>query len=819
MTSSSPNEPPNIKGFYLSKTSYSSLKDTPYGTCLKLLEHAKSLSYILETNSLSPVDYLIQYHAILDEISTYSFLFKGFKESYSNSLSYDQIYYIIDNMRVKSFIKIYLLPIVGNLISLENPERLQYLLDSQIQLFNFIHYPLVEFFARAFCFMKYEESFSTIKDNQIPMTYKLSNVIRLIQLYNTCLNIYDSNNSVKEIQELKSLHYIIIDNLNNVCKCCDTIEKSNKFLSVLLNTLQEDGYTNYNEFLTDWIITGMPPEMVLTHLEKIIFQMIKLKSSDKEIVKKICNLLERLNVKKNKEEKNSSNFQHNVFTTKSFTIIVSQILSIIQNNNKIPLSELHNYLVRINSLLIFIRAFKPNEKEFDCEKYYNSLIELFESFIMNVKPDETPQQTNENSKNVQSGSKNKKILLKDEHIALYNILLDIVLKEKIQIFKTKSLINITKYFDGPNSQKYNLIILKYINTENKVNINTKDQINLIIDVIKNVCCCEADDDIEFQKKDIENIISETICSIYDPNLENLVSLLIIMKNIFKDPSEFLLQCCLCPYLSTLVKSLKDIEKCYSYKHKYIKQTPDNKSFKHYDIDNYNDETMFDYLNNLVMLIRDNINSDYVDFSELITKQLIECIETISMFSFNKSKFEEICWDLICVFRNLIETEISDLECKIELSKKFINVLSNTSLLTLSHYKEIAIYISDELKKKIIKREGTAIIVFLSTNLFDRECYNYLDKERIRKNITIAEKEFSFLLSQKKDLKFIIEILKKKIYFYFKEEGIFNNLDIDEVIKKIQDIDDESPDIICQKKEIEKFIQDFKKEKNKMKITD
>ena len=451
MTSSSPNEPPNIKGFYLSKTSYSSLKDTPYGTCLKLLEHAKSLSYILETNSLSPVDYLIQYHAILDEISTYSFLFKGFKESYSNSLSYDQIYYIIDNMRVKSFIKIYLLPIVGNLISLENPERLQGLLDRQIYLFHFIHYPLVEFFARAFCYVKYEESFSKIKDNQLAMTYKLSNVIKLIQLYNICLKTYKDNKREKEVQDLKSLHYIIIDNLNNVCKCCDTSEKSNKFLSVLLN--------EHNEFLTDWIITGMPPEMVVIHLEKIVFQMIKLESSDKGIVKKLCNLLERLDVKKNKEEINSLNFQHNIFTVKSFTTIVNQVLSMVQHTNNIPISELNNHLLRINSLLIFIRSFKPNEKEFDCEKYYISLIELFEIFIMNVQLDETPQQANENSRNVHSGSVHKKLVLKEEHISAYSILLDIVLKEKIQIFKTNSLINITKYFDRPNIQKYNIILI------------------------------------------------------------------------------------------------------------------------------------------------------------------------------------------------------------------------------------------------------------------------------------------------------------------------------------------------------------------------
>lgn len=816
MTSSTPNEPPNIKGFYLSSNSHSHLKDTPYGTCLKLLENAKNFSYILETNSLSPLDYLIQYHAIIDEITTYTFIFKGFKESLNNSLSYNQIYYLIDNMRVKSFIKIYLLPIVGNLISLENPERLQGLLDRQIYLFHFIHYPLVEFFARAFCYVKYEESFSKIKDNQLAMTYKLSNVIKLIQLYNICLKTYRDNKCEKEAQDLKSLHYIIIDNLNNVCKCCDTNEKSNKFLSVLLNALQ---VSNYNEFLTDWIVTGMPPEMVVIHLEKIVFQMIKLESSDKEIVKKLCNLLERLDVKKNKEEINSSNFQHNVFTVKSFTTIVNQVLSMVQHTNDIPISELNNHLLRINSLLIFIRSFKPNEKEFDCEKYYISLIELFEIFIMNVQLDETPQQTNENSKNTHSSSIHKKLILKEKDISAYSILLDIVLKEKIQIFKTNSLINITKYFDRPNIQKYNIIILKYINSETKLNINTKDQINLIIDVIKNVCCCKVNNDKEFQEE-IENIISEAICSIYDPDLENLVTLLIIVKNIFKDPSEFLLQCCLSPYLSTLVKTLKDIEKCYSYKHKYIKQTLDNKPFKHYDINNYNDETMFDYLNNLIMLIRDNINSDYVDFSELITAELIECIEAISLFSFNKNKFEEICWDLICVFRNLIETEISDLECKVKLSKKFIEVLNKTSLLTFSHYKEIAIYISDELKKKIIKREGTATILFLSSNLFDRECYNYLDKERIRKNITIAEKEFSFLLSQNKNLKFMTEILKKKIYFYFKEEGIFNEIDIYEVIKKINEVceDDESPNIKYQKQEVAKLVQEFEDRRDKKKLT-
>ena len=65
-----------------------------------------------------------------------------------------------------------------------------------------------------------------------------------------------------------------------------------------------------------------------------------------------------------------------------------------------------------------------------------------------------------------------------------------------------------------------------------------------------------------------------------------------------------------------------------------------------------------------------------------------------------------------------------------------------------------------------------------------------------------------------------EILKKKIYFYFKEEGIFNEIDIYEVIKKINEVceDDDSPNIKYQKQEVAKIVQEFEDRRDKKKLT-
>jgi hypothetical protein len=139
-----------------------------------------------------------------------------------------------------------------------------------------------------------------------------------------------------------------------------------------------------------------------------------------------------------------------------------------------------------------------------------------------------------------------------------------------------------------------------------------------------------------------------------------------------------------------------------------------------------------------------------------------------------------------------------------------------TILSFDHYKEIAIYISDEIKKNILKREGSAIVVLLSVDLFDRDTYGYVDKERIKRNIIYAEKEYALLVTQKKDFRLIKKILEKKIYYFFKIKGLFDVSEIYDIQKKIievcerDDEDEEDEEMIKQRKVIDIIMADFEK---------
>lgn len=787
-----------------SKLSYLTLFDT--------LESLKQFSFILETNSLSPTEYLILYHKLIDEFVVFTYLIKTLLDNPSISISESQIYNIIYSMRMRSFIKVYLLPIISKFILLKTPSKLRELLDYQISLLTNIDYPLVEYFARAFSFEKYEDNLNSIEDLKVPISYKVNNTIRLIQIYNNCLETYKENNEKEKFKEMKSIAYIIIDNLNNICKICKSDSNQKYFVNFLLNGIICNYHKKNVQFIIDWIIMGMPAEMVLINCEKVVFQILYIYKNDISMKKMIFCLFERLVIKK--RDSPTPNKQQDLFNVETFTSLMNSVLAFMDEIKEIQYNELNRILTGIISMLSFIQDYKPSQ--FDYCYYYEMFIRYFEKFIIETKYNNMPN-SNKNSKKRNSISYEIKdfnditllceLKLQKEHIQTYDQLLKIVLKYPLKIFNNQALINITKYFDEANLVKYNTMLLNYISESNE-QINSNIKLTIIIDIMKNMYC--IDSDFNDQTVQIQNAISKIINSIYDSNIENTFSLFMSIKTVFQNSDQLLFKSCLIPYLSSLVVFLREVGQSFAYQQKLTNYLPK----RHYNITSYTSESIFLFLKNLITTLRNHIELDFIDYAELTTTYLIDCIEIINSFAFEQERFEELNWDLICVFRKLIETEISDLECKVDLIKKFIGVLSIIHSLSFEHYQEIILFVSDELKKKILKRESSAIIVFLSTELFDRENYGYLDKERIKKNILFAEKEF--LLSRKNDLTFIMEVLKKKIYYYFKNEGIFNSEDIYDLTKKIEDVwgnkFDSSKDLLEQKNEINKIILNFEKQK-------
>lgn len=782
-------------------TSSSLQAKTPILILSSLLESSKSFSYKLETNTHSPNEYFHIYKSILTKLSSYDIFFSGLSQSTHNSIPLQSIYYMIDSIQHRSYIKIYLLPILGNLISLENPNTLTQFLDRQKYLLNNIAYPLAEFFARTFSFDTYEDSLNRYNDHKISLNYKVNNILRLLDLYSKCLIDYKKNKEVKSYREMKTYDYIIIHHLNSICNVCDTYENKGYFIKVLLGEIYSTSLKLYNEYIVNWIINEMPIEIMMEFLENIIDKMLSLHDKDKEITKKLFLLIERFNNNKtNTNDTKCTSFnKEDKFKVNVFISIIEKIITEIKKATCTNITELKEQLQRILILLMFIKEYKPFHKEFDCFKYYKKLIECFEFFITSV-----------NSKSDSNTDIN-------DISSQYDLLLEIMFSENIHIFKNKPLISITNHFNIQSMQKYNLTILTYINTQSLEIINTKTKINIIITLIKNICHSIPEPS---SCNIIYATLSKTISNIYSPNIETLLSLFIMFKNIFTNSNSFLIETCLCPYLSNLIQIIQTIEHIYSYKHNYISDNQLTISqFKpqvEYDISSYNDESMYTYLKGIIMIIRDTINTDYLEYAEIITVYLTKCLKVCGGFSFMINAFEETCWDLICVFRNLIETEISDLEIKVELIKDFISVLNDMTILSFDHYKEIAIYISDEIKKNILKREGSAIVVLLSVDLFDRDTYGYVDKERIKRNIIYAEKEYALLVTQKKDFRLIKKILEKKIYYFFKIKGLFDVSEIYEIQKKIievcerDDEDEEDEEMIKQRKVIDIIMADFEK---------
>ena len=789
-------------------TSSSFQANTPILILSSLLETSKSFSYILETNTHSPQKYFQIYKSTLSRLLSFDIFFSGVSHSTHNSISLQSIYYIIDSIQHRSYIKIYLLPIIGSIISLENPNTLQQVLDRQKHLLNNIAYPLAEFFARTFSFDKYEKSLNKYNDHKIALNYKVNNFLRLLDLYSKCLINYKKNKEVKSYREMKTYDYIIIHHLNSICNVCDTYENKGYFIKVLLDEIYSTSLKLYNEYIMNWIVNEIPIEIMLDFLESIIDKMLDLHDKDKDITKKMFLLIERFNTNKtntnniNENNDNTSCASFNKdkkFKVNIFVSIIEKIITTIKEVTCTNIIELKEHLQRILILLMFIKEYKPSHKDFDCFKYYQILIECFEIFITLVN------------------TKNDSNIEINEISSQYDLLLEIMFSENIHVFKNKPLISITNHFNIPSMQKYNLTLLTYINTQSLEIINTKAKIDILITLIKNVCH-------SIPEPSSVNLIyitlSKTISNIYSPNIETLLSLFIMFKNIFINSNSFLIETCLCPYLSTLIQIIQTIEFSYSYKHNYILNnqltTSQTKTQVEYDITSYNNDSMYTYLKGIIMIIRDTINSDYLEYAEVITVYLIKCLKVCGGFSFMINAFEETCWDLICVFRNLIETEISDLEIKVELIKEFISVLNDMTILSFEHYKEIAIYVSDEVKKHILKREGSAIVVLLSVDLFDRNHYGYVDKERIKRNIIYAEKEYALLVTQKKDFRLIKKILEKKIYYFFKIQGLFDVSEIYEIQKKIIDVcdgdddDEEDEEMIKQRKVIDIIMADFEK---------
>ena len=112
-------------------TSSSLQTKTPILILSSLLESSKTFSYMLETNTHSPNAYFHIYKSILTKLSSYDIFFSGLSQSTHNSIPLQSIYYMIDSIQHRSYIKIYLLPILGSLISLENPNTLTQFLDRQ----------------------------------------------------------------------------------------------------------------------------------------------------------------------------------------------------------------------------------------------------------------------------------------------------------------------------------------------------------------------------------------------------------------------------------------------------------------------------------------------------------------------------------------------------------------------------------------------------------------------------------------------------------------------------------------------------------------
>lgn len=754
---------------------YSSESDTLlYNQAIYTLEKVKDLIFAIDTKSMAVEEYFSFYFNVSEELVKDREKLIGFVETNHFQITPKKIYYVFYTIFSDLLAKIYLLSIAGFILCRSNFDEFYKVMDDIITLIELVEYPIAKFFVRYFVFKTFFEFLE-----KSPLDYseaKLTdNIIKMNHLLNLLLK--EANAQI--------LHVLIVENINNLLNLpgmdIQRFKKNNlqKISSLIIE--EDKGTLIYSEYILDWGISGMNEENLIVCLDYILDMMAEVSELDQSIAKKANGLIERIlgyyRHSVAKEQQKITETLHGI-VDKSYETFSKILFSKIE----VATEQLKLYMDYCYSFLQFlsISLYKDEYKQ------YSQLFSMLDKYILSI----VKNQNNLSISSINSSTPIKVYVVGREHSQIFGKMCKELALKKVNIFMIERIMRIVGYFDSEEKSMLSNILLRENIISLSLVIDSEKKVYFCVEAIKSILNynseLKTDDKREEKEKKKEKqanrnkasegqvTISSVIKLIYNSNPHEYLKCLLIMKNIFDKNDSKIMKISLKEYLLSMLKLADCTEKAYTHS-----GSPE----KYIDVKNYNDDMLWDFFKTVYMILCDDIQTKFNQYSETNLSFTLEAIDQINKVSFKRNYFVGICNAFFQLFNHILN-EIQESSVKVKYIKKAIEIVVNITILPKERYLEVVnkIIASAKLVKQ---RADTAKLLVLSCDMYYND--NLVDKEKIKSNLAEAEKNGIITLIKPENLEIFTYILNKMVFYYKKcEYEIVEKEDILRIIKIIQE---------------------------------
>lgn len=703
----------------------------------------------LNVNLETPSNYFTLYIKISEKVA------KNKRElsKKANSISLKKLYYLAYTDS-RSLSRIYLLAIIGSLYPVTDSssqktmeqQRITQILNDQLVFLNKTVSHISAFFARYFTFTSFKNHFSKLNSN-VAVSFLLSN---LISMNNTLKVINQDNPNNKE--EVKTLTCLIEENINLLFSLKDMMNCEffrTQILSSLISLVYNNQDKTYQEYIIDWIISGLFEEYILISLEPLLNILLPLYHEiDPNIHKKVKRILDRiLNYFKCNCDPNPKQLIDDLNTR--YKYIFDYLHSILKKASE--LIEIKPFTELVESYVHFTIYSSPHE----CKaKILNNIFKELDSYFSNYR------KLNQN--------------IPQEVIKLYGKICSCIFKSDVKIFEVEILISMTTEFDPDNVLKYCCYILREI-VKNKIEINTSEKMNIVIEILKKLLNHKKTEEVNEQK-----IIIQIMGLIHNSNPEKQFEMFLMMKNIYEKKYSQITKISLPSFFNTLLQLIKKCEVGY------LKQLNSTKTITDYynglDMSTYTEDKLVDLLIIIYTFIKDSFTTTFIYYPETNLNFIPSVIQQIEKIEIARDKYGEICCSFIRTFISILIKDITDNTAKLQHMKELISIVSHLTILPKKLYEKI-VYTITQAARSFQKRNDTTILSIAICDLYDNSILT--DYSKIIASFEFAKREAEFCLAKIENLHLFIIILNKLLYYIDRGETFISVDFVNSIIEIIK----------------------------------
>lgn len=700
----------------------------------------------------------------------------GIKNDLKNSLkehSLQKIYTLLYT-GTKVLPKVYLMAILGSLITFESnneiknkgegQDNIQEIEDINMKIFkrilqdimsliNVVVYPSNLFCARYFILTSIKNQL-----NLINTTLAVDFLLENLKGMNSSIN-QSINEDIKEKPELKeedkTLAIFINENFNTLLSLpgMDKTIFKDKVLSEILPIIYIQTDKVYNEYIIDWIISGLSEEFVVSGLEAILAIMLPLYGEiDNSIPKKLKHIIDRLlnYLKVNSLSKNELAELQNNFD--QLFVYINNIAEMAKNNNV----ELKQFMEFLDTMMSFVLCCSNTNTR---ASHIFSLLKILNSYLEDFSK------------------------LNQEHIEIYNKYCKDLFDSKLCFFDIQILFTISKHFKEEDKRKacYNILLLLIRYENNKIDCSEKvstvlDMITIILEN-SNVCKSEL------------ATINAIINRIFNPNPEKLFECYLMLKNIYLLIDKLSINESLPVYFLCFNNLINNCEMTYLIQNNLI-EAPQDLNFFKMDLSNYTtEEDLVDFFVIVYNIPKDEMRDTFSAFSQINLNYLLDTLKQINLHKIGKDKMIDQFLESITTFLKILLGELLTSSIKVDLTYKLIKIVVDTSLLPKEKYLFVTQTII-KICKCFQKRTDTTKILIYSCELYYNN--NLKDINKIKERLEDAFNEAEYVLVKIENLIIFPMILDKIFYYADKVNATTNFVSLQIVDKIIQAITENLP---------------------------